>query len=191
MGQVTPSSVRLAIVKARQEEKLSYRALAARYKVNYHTARNLCRAYEDRGESALVPDYSNCGRRVNPNAEKAYRLIRLVRYFHPDWGVPFIVTKLRVAYPDLVLQSDRHYQRRLKKDCPKEEVPPPKIPRASLFNDVRLAHDEWQIDAKEQIKLESGQQVSYLNITDTKSHALLKVKPFPPPGDSTGCSRGS
>lgn len=190
MGQPIPSCLRLEIVKARQEEKLSYRDLASRFKVGYHTARNLCLSYEKQGEPALVPDYSNCGRRVNPAAEKAYRLVRLVRHFHPDWGVPYIVTKIALNYPELVLQSERHYQRRLKKDCPKIELPPPTVPRESLINDVRQAHDEWQIDAKEQIKLPSGEQVCYLNITDTKSHALLKAKAFPPQGDPAGFFAG-
>ena len=191
MGQPIDSSLRLEIVKTRKEEKLSYRALVARYKLNYHTVRDFCQSYEEQGESALVPDYSNCGRKVAPQAEKAYRLVRLVHHFHPDWGVPYIVTKIGVDYPYLALQSERTYQRRLKKACPKVEIPPPKVPRASLINDVRQAHDEWQIDAKEQIKLESGQQVCYLNITDTKSHALLKAKPFPPEVDSSGFFTGS
>ncbi|MCB9035273.1 MAG: helix-turn-helix domain-containing protein [Lewinellaceae bacterium] len=78
MGQPIAPSLRLEIVKSRQEEKLSYRDLAARFKVNYHTARNLCLSYEKRGEAALVPGYSNCGRGVKPEAEKAYRLVRLI-----------------------------------------------------------------------------------------------------------------
>lgn len=204
MGQPIAPSLRLEIVKSRQDEKLSYRDLAARFKVNYHTARNLCLSYERRGEAALVPGYSNCGRRVKPEAEKAYRLVRLISHFHPGWGVPYITTKIAANYPGLALQSERHYQRRLKKDCPKIEIPPPTIPRESLINDVRQAHDEWQIDAKEQVKLEPGGQAElepsgqaepepsgqaelepreeacYLNITDTKSHALLKAKTFPP-----------
>ena len=191
MGQPIPCSLRLEIVKAREEEKLSYRSLADRFKVNYHTARNLCRSYEQRGESALVADYSNCGRWVDPLAEKAYRLVRLVQHLHPDWGVPYIVTKIAVNYPHLALQSERHYQRRLKKDCPKIELPPATIPRENLINDVRQAHDEWQIDAKEQIKLESGEEACYLNVTDTKSHALLKAKTFPPRMDSTGFFEGN
>ncbi|MCB9291910.1 MAG: hypothetical protein H6559_02085 [Lewinellaceae bacterium] len=56
-----------------------------------------------------------------------------------------------------------------------------------MINDVRQAHDEWQIDAKEQVKLEAAGQAKlepreeacYLNITDTKSHALLNARAFP------------
>ena len=188
MGQAIASSLRIEIVKAKKKENLSYRALSDRYKVSYHTVRNLCLSYEEQGESALVPDYSNCGRKISPSSEKAYRLVRLISHFHPSWGVPYIVTKIGIDYPELTLQSVRTYQRRLKKDCPKVEIPPPKVPREDLINDVRQVHDEWQMDAKEQIKLASGQEVSYMNITDTKSNALLKAKPFPPKGDSANFS---
>jgi hypothetical protein len=180
MGHPTSSSLRLEIIKARQEDQLSYRSLAVRYKVSYQTARHICLCYAQQGQSALVADYSTCGRGISPAAQKAYRLVRIIAHYHPTWGVGYILTRIRIVYPDLSLQSERTYQRRLKKDCPKVDVPPAKIPRASLHNDVRQAHDEWQIDAKEQIKLVHDQRVCYLNITDTKSHALLKAKLFPP-----------
>ena len=112
MGQAIDSSRRLEIIKSRQEENLSYRAIADRYKVSYNTVRTLCQTYEERGQSALVPDYSKCGRVVDPIAERSYRLVRLVRHFHPEWGVPYILTRIEVDYPDLPLQSIRHYQRR-------------------------------------------------------------------------------
>lgn len=188
MGQALSASLRLKIIKARTEEKLSYRAIAARFGINHHSVGRLCKAYEEHGRGCLVPDYSNCGKKISTQAEKVYRLVRLVRHFHSEWGVPYILTRIEVAYPNLVLQSHRTYQRRLKKDCPKPDLPPPTVPRAPLLNDVRQAHDEWQLDAKEQIKLGSGQEVCYLNTTDTKSHALLKAKPFPPAVDTAGSS---
>ena len=191
MGQAISSHLRLAIVQARKEEQLSYRALADRFHVNYHSVRKFCQSYEERGESSLIADYSNCGRPIAAQSEKVYRLVRLIKHFHPSWGVAYILTKLSVTYPKLGLQSVRTYQRRLKKDCPKEQLPVPKLPRESLHADIRQAHDEWQIDAKEQIKLPSGDQASYLNITDTKSNALLKAKAFPPEGDPPDFHGGS
>lgn len=183
MGQPISSSIRLQIVTVRREEKLSYQALATRFQVNYHTARNICISYAKRGESALVPDYSSCGRPISSTAEKVYRLVRLIYRLHLDWGVPYILTRIRIKYPNLPLQSERTYQRRIRKDCPRVEVPPPQLPREKLHHDVQDAHDEWQIDAKEQIRLDSGQDLSYLNITDAHTNALLKAKPFPPAGD--------
>jgi hypothetical protein len=160
MGQALSSALRLEIVQARQDQKLSYQALANRFKVHYHTVRNLCIAYTELGEAALVPDYSACGRPISEEREKAYRLIRLIRHYHPGWGVPYILTRIAVAYPGLELQSERTYQRRLKKDCPRSSLPAPQIPREPIVNDVRQAHDEWQIDAKEQLKLKGGQDYS-------------------------------
>ena len=183
MGQPLSSSFRQEIIKARQEEKLSYRNLSIRFKVNYHTVRNLCLAYAARGDAALLADYSACGRPISLEQEKAYRLVRLIRHFHPGWGVPYILTRIGVAYPELELQHERTYQRRLKKDCPSSTIPAPTVPREPIVNDVRQAHDEWQIDAKEQLKLIGGQAYSYLNITDKCSHALLRAKPFPPPSN--------
>lgn len=183
MGQPLSSVLRLEIVQARASENLSYRDLATRYKVNYHTVRNLCIGYTEYGESALIADYSGCGRPISKEREKVYRLVRLVRHYHPGWGVPYIITRISVAYPNLKLQSNRTYQRRLKKDCPNPNLPPAQVPREPIINDVRQAHDEWQIDAKEQLKSRDGQDYSYLNITDTCTHALLETKPFPPQGN--------
>ena len=59
MGQAIASHLRLEIVKTRKEEKLSYRALAARFHVNYHSVRKFCQSYEEKGETSLIADYSN------------------------------------------------------------------------------------------------------------------------------------
>jgi hypothetical protein len=90
--------------------------------------------------------------------------------------------------------SDRQYQRQLKADAHEIVAPAPKLPKPPPAQRPRLAHDEWQVDAKERIALEDGSEGCYLNITDTKSNALLKAKAFPPgayqygrqPADQTG-----
>ena len=142
MGTALSSSLRLQIVQSRQKEGLSYRRLADQYQVSYQTVRNLCKAFAQKGESALVPDYSGCGRRISPSAEKVYRLVRLIAYLHPTWGVAYILTRIELSYPQLVLQSTRTYQRRISKDRPKVALPPPKVPTPGLHHDVRQAHDE-------------------------------------------------
>lgn len=183
MGQAKPASLRLKIVQARQAEQLSFTAIANRYEVSYNTVRNICRAYEEHGQSGLVPNYTACGRKVKESAQKVYRLVRLVRHFHPDWGIPYILTRIECAFPQLPLQSIRTYQRRLSKELPQQELPSAQVPRIKSNEKVRQAHDEWQIDAKERIELPSGEKVCYLNITDTKSHGILKAKPFSPQSD--------
>ena len=178
MGKATSAKQRQEVVQVWQSEKLSYSALSVRFGLSYNTIKSICVNYQSHGTSSFLSDYSGCGRKVSSSYEKAYRLVRLVRHFHPLWGVPFILTKIRRAYPNLALQSIRTYQSRLKKAFPKDRLPAPTIPTNAVLGKVRQAHDEWQIDAKERIELPSGKQVCFLNITDTKTHAMLKVKPF-------------
>ena len=183
MGQAKTASLRLQIVQERQSEGISYTELSRRHGVSYNTVRSICSGYELRGEAALVPDYSACGRRVKPGSETSYRLVRFIRHLHPAWGVPYITTRIRECFPELELLSDRQYQRRLKADTPGVVVPGPKLPRSSPPEKPRQANDEWQVDAKERINLDDGSEGCYLNITDTKSNAILKAKAFPPRAD--------
>ena len=178
MGKSKNADQRQRIIQVWRLEKLSYAALSRRFSLSYNTVRNICINFENQGDSSLVPNYSFCGRKISPESEKSYRLVRLVRHFHPSWGVPYILTRIQKTYPDLPLKGIRNYQKRLKKDGPKEEIPNPVVPKSQSMGKVRLAHDEWQIDAKERIKLPTGEETCFLNITDTKTNALLKVKPF-------------
>lgn len=186
MGQAISATIRLEVVSAKRTEKLSYGALAKRFKLSYNTVRTICIQYEKHGASSLAPDFSNCGRKISDESERAYRLVRLIDYLHEDWGVPYIITKIEYAFPQLKLQSIRNYQRRLAKERPNGPLPQPVIPKTKNLPKVRQAHDEWQIDAKERIVLPSGEEICYLNITDKKSHALLKARPFPPSTDQFG-----
>ncbi len=179
MGQAKPIQLRLQIAQERQSEGTSYVELQKRYGISYNTIRSICAAYESKGEAGLVPDYSACGRPLTPGTEKGYRLVRLIKHLHPEWGVPYITTRIRERYPKLKLLSDRQYQRRLKADRPRTVVPPPKLPKQPPSQRPRLAHDEWQVDAKERISLADGGEGCYLNITDTKSNAILTAKVFP------------
>lgn len=180
MGQATNATLRLEVIAVHRAEKLSYGALAKRFKLSYNTVRTICIEYEKHGTSSLTPDFSNCGRKISDESEKAYRLVRLIAHLHEDWGVPYILTKIKFAFPQLKLQSIRTYQRRLAKERPNGPLPVPVVPKIKNQPKARQAHDEWQIDAKERIVLPNGKEVCYLNITDTKSHSLIKVKPFPP-----------
>lgn len=183
MGQTKSASFRLQVITERQKENLSYAELCRRHQVSYNTIRNICIAFDKNGASSLSPDYSACGRKISNESEKVYRLVRLTKHYHEDWGVPYIRTKIGQKFPQLTLQSTRTYQRRLAKEKPKKAVPPPVIPKIKAEPKVRQPHDEWQIDAKERLVLPDGTQACYLNITDKKSNAILKAKPFPPGQD--------
>lgn len=178
MARAKTPAQRQKIIQTWQEEQLTFSDLAKRFGYSYNTVKNICKNYQQRGDSSLIADYSSCGRKVTDLAERSYRLVRLIRHFHPDWGVPFILTKIEQDFPDVPLQKIRNYQTRLAKERPKKKLPPSIVPKSKAMGRIRLAHDEWQIDAKERIKLPTGEEVCYLSITDTKTNGMLKAKPF-------------
>lgn len=188
MGQPKSASFRRKVVMDRKSENLSYSELSRRYTISYNTAKSICESYDQHGESSLTPDYSKCGLKISEESEKIYRLVRLVKHYHQGWGIPFILTKLSRKFPELTYQSVRTYQRRLALEKPTNDVPAAIVPKVKPLPKVYQAHDEWQIDAKERIVLSTGQGACYLNITDTKTHAILKAKPFPPRADQSSRS---
>ncbi|MBL7775879.1 MAG: hypothetical protein JNK89_07730 [Saprospiraceae bacterium] len=180
MGQAKDITLRHKIV-ADHQQGASYISLSQRYGINYNTVRTICLRHKDLGDMGLIPRYSNCARPVVDGAERVFRLVRLLKHLHPSWGIGYILARLRAAYPQLRLQSERHYQRRLAngaKTLPKPQLPPPAPTACS-----RLPHDTWQIDAKERIGMADGQERCFLNITDEKTAAVLKAKGFPPGTD--------
>lgn len=180
MGQITELSVRLQVIAERQKGQ-SYRSICALTGLSYNTVRALCHRHTAEGEAGLVPRTARCGRRVKLPDEICFRLVRLVSYAHPNWGVPYIVVLLRRRHPGLSFQSVRHYQRRLGAGAPRK-LPPAVVPREQAGDRARLPHDVWQIDAKERIAFDpspSG-EVCFLNVTDEKTSALLCAAAFPP-----------
>lgn len=180
MGQAKTASFRLQVVQEQKDEGLSYSQLSKRHSVSYNTVKSICTLYALHGQSSLLPDYSACGRPLAGGSEKGYRLVRLLKHLHPAWGIPYITSRVREGFPGLALLSDRHYQRRLKAASGGIVLPPPKLPKPPPGGSTRLPHDEWQVDAKERIKLGDGTEACYLNVTDKKSNAVLGARVFPP-----------
>lgn len=178
-------------IAAEHDKGATYSSLAQGYGMSYNTVRTICMRYKAMGEVGLVPRYSNCGRSVVAGAERSFRLVRLLKHVHPTWGIGYILVRIGLNYPHLALQSERHYQRRLSEG--KSSLPQPQLPAAAPTERSRLAHDTWQIDAKERIGAADGQEYCFLNITDEKTAALLKAKAFSPgadlPGDLEGDTR--
>lgn len=183
MGQAKDLQLRYKLVSEHQQGA-SYTSICERYGINYHTVRTICKRHQALGDAGLVPRYSNCGRLVVDGAERVFRLVRLLKHLHPSWGISYILTQLRLAYPQLVLQSVRHYQRRLAQR--REALPAPQLPPRVVPERSRLPHDTWQIDAKERIDMADGQERCFLNITDEKTGAVLKAEGFPPRANLSG-----
>jgi len=183
MAQAKDVLLRQKIV-ADYQKGSSYISLSHRYGMSYNTVRTICIRYNELGEAGLISRYSNCGRLQVAGAERSFRLVRLLKHLHPTWGIGYILVRIQLAYPYLVLQSERHYQRRLSDG--KSALPKPQLPSPAPIDRSRLAHDTWQIDAKERIEMADGQERCFLNITDEKTAALLKTMGFPPGADLPG-----
>lgn len=179
MGQSKEPALRMKVIEDRQQG-LSYTTLKSKYGLSYNTVRSICKRYEQEGAAGLLARYGNCGRTVDALAERNFRLVRLVAHCHPSWGVPYILTRISRDYPQLCLQSERHYQRRLGRH--KQTLPQARLPKRVVGDQARQPHDTWQIDAKERIDLldKEAHQACFLNVTDEKTGALLAAKAFPP-----------
>jgi hypothetical protein len=185
MGQPKSLTLRYEVVKERAEG-LTYGALADRHKLSYNTVKAWCDRFVLDGDQGLKPHYSSCGRKVELTHVTSFRLVRLISHLHPEWGIPLICCKISRDYPDLPLQSVRHYQRQIRRRGKKAGKPT--LPKQEEVDRARTPHEVWQIDAKERISLkdEGKSEVCFLNITDEKTCALLHAKAFPPRADISG-----
>lgn len=189
MGQAKSAQLRYKIIEDKSKGD-SYAKIAITYGVSYHTVRGLCKRYESDKERGLQPRYKNCGLKVSGEAELVFRLVRLLAYIHPTWGIAYILCKIRNKFPDLPLQSERTYQRRINRKVSK--MPAAEIPKAEPVGRARCPHDVWQIDAKERFALsgEASGKGCFLNFTDEKTSSLLHAEVFPPRLDMSGTNIG-
>lgn len=185
MGQSKDGVLRHKIIESRKIP-LSYTKISKEYGVGYNTVRSICRRYELRGEEGLAPLTANCGRKVKAESIVAFRLVRLIAHCHPTWGVPYVVLRIGKKFPDLKLQSVRHYQRQFGRNA--SLVPAATLPKEEVADRARQPHDTWQIDAKERIAQQNNSmgECCFLNITDEKTSALLRAKVFPPSAGQPG-----
>jgi hypothetical protein len=177
MGLPLTHEVRHALIKAYKIDK-NYASLSRQFNIDYHTVLTLCKRFATQGETGLLPRYHLCGKKVEQEAERNYRLVRLIKSLHASWGIGYILYLLKNKYPSLSFQSERHYQRRLSGIGFYEKKT--KLPVVPHFDRARIAHETWQIDAKERFKIADGCENCYLNVTDEATGSILGAKAFPP-----------
>jgi hypothetical protein len=171
-----PLAVRQQIIELKTKGR-SLRSIAQEQHLCYATLLRLWKRYKAEGIKGLTPYYNNCGPAAGSRcAPLIYRAAVWLKRCHPDWGAAFIRVMLQDCYKDLTVPAERTLQqwfsdKQLYK--PKSSFPP-------VHSVARLAHDVWQIDAKEKLCLRSGQKASYLSVVDQKSGCLLKATVFSP-----------
>jgi hypothetical protein len=157
---------------------LSMRQISFQEKISYDTVKRLINRYKTVGEAGLIPQYSRCGPKRSYESECAYRLVRLYKHYHPQWGVGYILMKIKYKYPDLPLCVSRVYERRLKSAGKLTLLKNPPLQYVYNIEESRLSHDAWQVDAKELLRTLDGQSACYLSVTDEKTGCLLEAKVF-------------
>lgn len=143
---------------------------------SYSTTCNIWRRFKHKGIEGLKPSYSNCGPSGIKRSSKIHRCSLWLKRKNPKWGAPFIKTLLEERYPCEDFPSVRTMQLWFRKaglSIPKAYRKEPTIAK------VNAVHDCWQIDAKENLKLQDGSKACYLTIVDVKSGAVLNTPIFP------------
>src|SRR6516164_3494517 len=177
MPRPLPLAFRQASWHRRQRGE-SAAAIAAALDLRPRTVRQLVRRFQRRGASALAPSYHRDP--VTPSAlPDAVRQDGLgLRQGHPSWGAGLIRVILGRAHAPEQLPSERTLQRWFHAaglgPAPAGRRPGVNPERA------RAAHQVWQMDAKERVKLKTGEQVSWLRVVDECSGAVLWTAVFPP-----------
>jgi transposase len=180
MGQATPLDKRCKVIDLKTEG-LSNAQVAEQLNLSLGTVKELWKRYRLKGDTGLATNQKNSGRCVDSHSELTYRLVRLIKHIHDTWGVPYILIQIKEKFPDLKLDSIRQYQRRLFEAS--GELPPNSLPPALIAEKARIAHDLWEIDAKERQKTLDGIDACYLTIADKGTGSLIAAKAFPPQSD--------
>jgi len=184
MPASVPVPVRQTILH-RWQKGDSVAKLAEELQLSERTVRHLVRRFSQRGEEALAPDYTRCGTKKIPVESVPFQKALAMREQHPRWGGGLIQVMLQEA--DQPCPCVRTLQRWFhnRKLSP---APPGRRP-ASEKQRARCPHQTWQMDAVDQLRLASGERVSWLRLVDECSGAVLKTVIFPPGLLGSGAAR--
>jgi hypothetical protein len=124
----------------------------------------------------VTPAYDRCGWPRPWRDPDVYDQALELRRCHPTWGAGLIRVVLHERWPQRALPSTRTLRRWFSQaglgPAPRGRKPMQHRPRATR------AHAVWQMDAAEQLRLQTGEQVSWLRLTDECSGAVLGTKVF-------------
>jgi Helix-turn-helix domain len=169
-----------------QRRGLSPAAIARQLGLPERTVRALCVRFRAGGAAALDPAYRRPTVTAPPAAVQEALLLHAQ---HPGWGAPYLLLQLRQQHPGL---TDLPSARTLQRWFARRRQPPAPAGRkpATARNPAQRAHEVWQMDAVEQLPLQTGQRVSWLRWVDELTGAVLGTEVFPPRHLRPGAARG-
>lgn len=177
MPRAIPLATRQEIVRRHLEGQTLLR-IAAELRLPLATARDLWRAYRDRGDDGLVIRYRACGRSTPGHDPSVLRRACRLKRRHPTWGAGRVRVALLGRLDPAPVPSARALQRAFQR----EGINRPRRSQRPRTARARpeAPHDLWEVDAVEKKRLKTGAEVSWMSAVDAYSGALLAGELSPP-----------
>jgi hypothetical protein len=185
MPRAVPAATRQDIVE-RHNRGQTLPQIAAELGLPFVTVRALWRAFRDDGPDGLVTGYHACGSATPAYPESVLRRACRLRRLHPRWGAGRIRVELLESLPPDRVPSVRVLQRAFQRagvNRPRRS----QRPKVTLSR-ATAAHELWQVDAVEKARLQTGEEVSWLSVTDAYTGALLANARFRHHQSASSCS---
>jgi transposase len=176
MPAPTPLPLRQAILRRHRRGEMAT-TIAQALGLRPPTVRKLLRRWRHHADGGLAPAYQASDRPRSPDAQRLHDHALALRREHPTWGAGLIRVFLGRHDPPAQVPAERTFQRWFHQAG---LGPAPKGRRPALHLDrATQPHAVWQVDAKERVRLLSGERVSWLRIVDECSGAVLWTAVFP------------
>jgi hypothetical protein len=159
-----------------QQRGLPAAAIARRLGLSARTVRSLCARLRAGGAAAVCPTPPG---HAAAAPSVAVQQALLLHAQHPSWGAPYLRLQLHQQQPEL---RDLPSVRTLQRWFARRQQPPAPAGRKPAQGQFRAQrpHEVWQMDAVDQLRLQTGQQVSWLRWVDEWTGAVLGTVVFPP-----------
>lgn len=179
MPRAIPFPVRQAIWQ-RSRDGQDVATIAAAFGLPSRTIRHLVSRFQRGGLDTLAAAYDACGLATPKPAAALVQAVLQIRREHPTWGAGLIRVMLHRQRLDSAtpLPTPRTLQRWLAR----AGLAPAAVGRRPKGESRRATrpHEVWQMDAAEQVPLQSGIRICWLRLVDECSGAVLWTKVFPP-----------
>jgi hypothetical protein len=152
--------------------------IVRRFRISLRCAQRLLDRFARDGEAGLMPHYARCGQQ-QPQATPATVVARCcqLRRDYPHWGAEMIRLELQAQGEN---PPTAHTIRRYLRDAGLQPAPVGRRvrPRLPVVPRAERPHQGWQMDASEEIVLQTGQRVCWLRVVDECSGAFLQTIVF-------------
>lgn len=176
MPQAWPLALREQMVQRHQQgEPLT--EIAAAVKVPYRTVRRWWHRYQQEGAAGLHTRYAHCGPKGPKAPPPVHAAALALKREHPSWGAGLIRLQLVEQFAPGEVPQVRAIQRWFQA----AGLQPVRAKRPAVEKSRgKAAHQVWQMDAKEQMRLGDGTGTSVLSVTEEATGAVLALAPFSP-----------